>query len=66
MSTQPTNFSGLAGGNQAPQVAYAYTQGPEAATASGDYQQNTKGIRKPRPILPPWPPFGPVTIPVSK
>jgi hypothetical protein len=49
MSTQPTNFSGLADTRA---DAYDRTKGPEEAKQAGELQSNQGGIKKPTwPIL---------------
>ena len=51
MSTQHTDFAGLAGNNAQSTTAYSFTRGPTKAAEAGAYQENRDGIKKMRLIL---------------
>jgi len=46
MGTQNVDFGGLAGGMRPPEE-YPGVTAPDEATNTGDYEKNTKGIKKP-------------------
>ncbi|HYK36987.1 hypothetical protein [Alloacidobacterium sp.] len=54
MSTQSTDFAGLAGGGASGALAYSYTPSPEEAKEAGTYQNNRQGILKMKVILEPY------------
>lgn len=54
MSTQSTDFAGLAGNGGRGVLAYSYTQSPDEAKAAGTFENNRVGILKMKLILDPF------------